>query len=123
MTRLLLLLVRAYQRFVSPWTGECCRFEPSCSRYCALCLKYHGPYKGTWLTLLRLLRCNPFFSGGVDLPPLPAHAEQHEREPDWERIARACEARTGHGGRDAVSPLLDRAPRRVSRPAKEGLSP
>ncbi|GAA1171834.1 hypothetical protein GCM10009584_10950 [Ornithinimicrobium humiphilum] len=66
----LVLLVRLYQRTISPLLGPVCRYYPSCSAYSVTALERFGPVRGTWLTLLRLLRCNPFARGGVDhVPP------------------------------------------------------
>ncbi|MBI2123335.1 MAG: membrane protein insertion efficiency factor YidD [Armatimonadetes bacterium] len=69
MTQLLLWLVRAYQRFVSPYTPPTCRFAPSCSSYAVEAISRYGPWKGTRLTVARLLRCHPFHPGGYD--PVP----------------------------------------------------
>jgi putative membrane protein insertion efficiency factor len=66
---LLLVSIRIYQWLVSPLLGNCCRFEPSCSRYAQICIERQGPVRGSWLALLRLLRCNPFCPGGHDPPP------------------------------------------------------
>jgi putative membrane protein insertion efficiency factor len=66
---LLCLMIRIYQCLVSPLLGNCCRFEPSCSRYAQLCIERLGPVRGSWLALLRLLRCHPFCPGGHDPPP------------------------------------------------------
>ena len=67
--RALILSIRIYQWLVSPLLGNCCRFEPSCSRYAQLCIERLGPVRGSWLSLLRLLRCHPFCPGGHDPPP------------------------------------------------------
>jgi uncharacterized protein len=67
--RCLLLLIRLYQRTLSPLIGPVCRFEPSCSRYMATCIERFGAGKGVWLGARRLMRCHPFHRGGVDLPP------------------------------------------------------
>ncbi len=67
--RLLVLLVRLYQRLVSPLLPRACRFYPSCSAYAALALERHGALRGTWLTVKRLARCHPFHPGGLD--PVP----------------------------------------------------
>ena len=68
MTALLLLLVRGYRRFVSPFLGARCRFAPSCSAYAEEALRRHGP-RGAWLALRRLGKCHPFHPGGHD--PVP----------------------------------------------------
>ena len=68
--RLLLALVRGYQRFVSPLLGPRCRFAPSCSAYAATALQVHGLRRGGWLALRRIGRCHPFHPGGHDpVPP------------------------------------------------------
>ena len=61
--------IRIYQLTLSPLIGHQCRFYPSCSNYALAALAAHGPLKGAWLALRRLLRCHPFHAGGVDLPP------------------------------------------------------
>lgn len=70
--RVLLWAIRAYQRWISRWTGPTCRFEPSCSRYTATCIERHGPLRGVLLGARRICRCHPFHPGGYDPPP-PAH--------------------------------------------------
>lgn len=67
--RALLLIIRLYQLTLSPLLGPACRFEPSCSRYTAECIRRHGPWRGTWLGLKRIARCHPFHPGGYDPPP------------------------------------------------------
>jgi putative membrane protein insertion efficiency factor len=70
--RFFLLLIRGYQRLLSPLIGPVCRFTPSCSVYTATCIERFGAARGLTLGAWRILRCNPFHPGGVDLPP-PAH--------------------------------------------------
>jgi uncharacterized protein len=65
----LLLLVRFYITFLSPFFGGACRFHPSCSNYAAEAIARHGAARGLYLSLRRLLRCNPFIKGGFD--PVP----------------------------------------------------
>jgi uncharacterized protein len=65
----LVLLVRVYQRLVSPLLPPACRFYPSCSAYAVTALERHGALRGVWLTARRLVRCHPFHPGGVD--PVP----------------------------------------------------
>ena len=69
MTRILLVLVRAYQRFVSPYTPPSCRFYPSCSTYAVDAIARYGAWRGGYLAVRRLLRCHPFHAGGYD--PVP----------------------------------------------------
>lgn len=65
----LVLLVRLYQRLVSPLLPPACRFYPSCSAYAVTALQRHGALRGTWLTVRRVCRCHPFHPGGID--PVP----------------------------------------------------
>ena len=69
MTRILLVLIRAYQRFVSPYTPPSCRFYPSCSTYAVDAIARYGAWRGGYLAVRRLLRCHPFRAGGYD--PVP----------------------------------------------------
>jgi putative membrane protein insertion efficiency factor len=67
---LLMALVRGYRLLLSPWLGSACRFEPSCSTYSLQALQQHGAAIGTYLTLRRLGRCQPWCEGGHDpVPP------------------------------------------------------
>jgi putative membrane protein insertion efficiency factor len=66
----------AYRRFVSPAMPARCRFYPSCSAYALEAVAVHGPLKGPWLALRRLLRCHPFHPGGYDpVPPATRRAD------------------------------------------------
>jgi putative membrane protein insertion efficiency factor len=68
--RFLMALVRTYRLLLSPWLGSSCRFEPTCSAYSLQALEIHGATVGTYLTLKRLVRCNPLCAGGHDpVPP------------------------------------------------------
>ncbi|NIM63104.1 MAG: membrane protein insertion efficiency factor YidD [Acidobacteria bacterium] len=76
--RAMLALVRFYRRFVSPLLPPACRFEPTCSQYALEAIEMHGALKGGWLTLRRLLRCQPFSRGGFDPVPVPdTYAAEH----------------------------------------------
>ncbi|MGO8759632.1 MAG: membrane protein insertion efficiency factor YidD [Terracidiphilus sp.] len=85
MTRLLLLLLAFYKRWLSPAVHAIspggCKFEPTCSEYAATAIAIHGPLRGLTLAAWRLLRCHPFSPGGFDPVPLalgrraaPSHA-------------------------------------------------
>jgi uncharacterized protein len=68
--KLLLGMVRGYQRWVSPLLGANCRYLPTCSAYAAEAIATHGSVRGSWLALRRLLRCHPFGGSGFDpVPP------------------------------------------------------
>jgi putative membrane protein insertion efficiency factor len=77
MTRFLIFLVRLYQLILSPFFGGQCRFQPSCSNYSIECLTRFGPLRGSWLTLHRICRCQPFAKGGYDPPPEPDGSQNH----------------------------------------------
>lgn len=62
-------LVRGYQYLISPLGPPTCRFNPSCSQYTCEVLAKYGVIKGGWLSIKRLLRCNPFNPGGYDPAP------------------------------------------------------
>lgn len=66
---LLIKLIRGYQYLISPLSPPCCRFVPSCSQYAIEAVERHGVFKGSWLGIKRILRCNPWGSGGYD--PVP----------------------------------------------------
>ena len=69
MTKLALMLIRAYQFFIAPILPNSCRFAPSCSQYAMEAFKTYGFVTGLGLSLKRLLRCHPFHPGGWD--PVP----------------------------------------------------
>ena len=64
-----ILLIKFYRLFISPFLGRNCIYSPSCSEYGIIALKKHGVFKGTFLTVRRILRCNSLFKGGYD--PVP----------------------------------------------------
>lgn len=66
---ILIWLIKGYKYFLSPWVGNQCRFEPSCSTYALEAITRYGAIKGSWLTIKRLIRCQPLCKGGED--PVP----------------------------------------------------
>ena len=63
-----------YRKRLSPLFPPCCRFTPTCSAYALEAYRKHGLWRGSWLTLWRVLRCNPFCRGGYDpVPPVRAN--------------------------------------------------
>ena len=64
-----ILLVRFYQICISPLKPACCRFTPTCSAYAIEALRKHGPIKGLYLAVKRILRCHPWGGSGYD--PVP----------------------------------------------------
>lgn len=74
-------LVRLYQYTISPLLGPRCRYWPSCSSYAIEAIQVHGPFKGGWMALKRILRCHPGSAGGMD--PVPGgRSEQLCKEDD-----------------------------------------
>lgn len=69
MRRMIITLIRGYQYLISPLAPQTCRFTPSCSHYACEVLAKHGVVKGGWLSIKRLLRCNPWNAGGYDPAP------------------------------------------------------
>ena len=70
MKRILLALIRFYQKYISPMKrGGTCKYIPTCSEYAKQAIEKHGALKGTILAVWRILRCNPFSQGGID--PVP----------------------------------------------------
>nr|WP_199203612.1 membrane protein insertion efficiency factor YidD [Sporosarcina sp. P34] len=63
-------LIRFYQKFISPLSPPSCRFHPTCSHYAVEAMETHGALKGSWLAVMRILKCHPFHKGGFDpVPP------------------------------------------------------
>ncbi|MFI3265840.1 MAG: membrane protein insertion efficiency factor YidD [Rikenellaceae bacterium] len=63
------VLIFFYKNCISPFTPGACRFTPTCSSYALEALRRHGLFKGSYLTVKRLLRCNPWGGSGYD--PVP----------------------------------------------------
>ncbi len=66
MSEVAVLLIRAYQRAVSPLLGPRCKYHPSCSQYALEAIRELGALRGSLVAGWRLLRCNPWSDGGVD---------------------------------------------------------
>jgi putative membrane protein insertion efficiency factor len=64
-----LLVIRLYQRALSPFLPVSCRYEPTCSEYSHQAISQHGLMRGLWLSLHRLARCTPI--GGTGYDPVP----------------------------------------------------
>lgn len=62
-------MIKIYQYLLSPILGASCRFTPTCSEYGILAIKKHGAFKGGWLTLKRIIKCNPWGQHGHN--PVP----------------------------------------------------
>jgi putative membrane protein insertion efficiency factor len=66
MKKLLIGLVRIYQKFISPMLGANCRFYPTCSEYSIKAIEKHGAFKGSIIGAKRIIKCHPFHPGGYD---------------------------------------------------------
>ncbi len=66
-----LVLITFYRSYISPALGSSCRFYPTCSGYALEAFKTHNFFYALYLTLWRILRCNPFSKGGYDPVPPP----------------------------------------------------
>jgi len=69
MVFLLVIPIKVYQYAISPMLGASCRYTPTCSSYSIEALKKHGPFKGSYLAIKRILSCNPWGGHGHD--PVP----------------------------------------------------
>ncbi|MDR2860722.1 MAG: membrane protein insertion efficiency factor YidD [Elusimicrobiota bacterium] len=71
MKKAAIFLIKCYKLFISPILPPSCRFQPTCSTYAHQAIEIHGFFKGSFLAVKRILRCNPFCKGGIDPVPLP----------------------------------------------------
>lgn len=85
MGRVLVALIRVYQKVISPMFGPRCRYYPSCSNYAVEAIRTHGAVRGSLLAGWRVLRCNPFSNGGVDPVPLRRERGVHDSTAKAER--------------------------------------
>ena len=81
MKKLFLILIRFYQRAISPLFPPRCRFVPTCSQYAVEALERFGAAKGTWLAVKRICRCHPWGGYGYDPVP-PKEKTMSEEEKD-----------------------------------------
>jgi|TARA_B110000908_G_scaffold21446_1_gene24200 hypothetical protein len=66
MRKLVIKMIRGYQLAISPLLGSNCRFQPTCSCYAHEAIDRFGVFKGTYLSIIRILKCHPFHPGGYD---------------------------------------------------------
>jgi putative membrane protein insertion efficiency factor len=59
-------LLKFYKRYISPLLIPACRFTPTCSEYMMEAVRRYGAFRGIWMGIKRILRCNPFCKGGFD---------------------------------------------------------
>jgi uncharacterized protein len=72
----MLVFLEAYRLLLSPWIGQSCRFEPTCSRYAREAIETHGASVGAYLGACRLLRCHPWCDAGYDPVASPDQRRQ-----------------------------------------------
>lgn len=80
MKKLFIVIIQIYQKFISPLLPRSCRFYPSCSEYAVQCFECHGIFYALFLITKRILKCNPFFEGGLD--PVPCSDTKHSHTTD-----------------------------------------
>lgn len=59
-----------YKKYISPLNPPCCRFYPTCSEYVAICFRFHNPLFATFKSIIRILKCNQLFKGGIEYPTI-----------------------------------------------------
>ena len=79
MRKVFVLIIKAYQKLISPLLTPRCKYYPSCSTYAELAISEFG-VKGFFMSISRLVRCNPFSNGGVDYPSKNAVITIRERQ-------------------------------------------
>ncbi len=103
MSRLFIFFIRVYQKTLSPDHGWLrfrypygyCQYYPTCSDYTKQAIEMHGSVAGLRLAALRLLRCHPWSSGGIDHVPLPLSLREAPRRgnPEINLLAREASER------------------------------
>ena len=83
MKKILILLIRFYQKFISPMFPAKCRFYPTCSQYTLEAIKEYGAIKGTYLGIKRISKCHPFHEGGYDPVPKRKIKNLEENKKEW----------------------------------------
>ena len=80
MKKIFILLIRFYQKFISPLFPAKCRYYPTFSQYTLEAIQEYGAIKGTYLGIKRILRCHPFHEGGYDPVPKRKIEDLEEKE-------------------------------------------
>jgi putative membrane protein insertion efficiency factor len=73
-----LAVIKGYKICISPFLPQTCRFQPTCSSYCAEAVEKYGTAKGLWLFAKRIIKCHPFHPGGYD-PVDPVRKDHSEK--------------------------------------------
>lgn len=113
--RALLVLLRAYQVYLSPMNFSACRFHPSCSHYAGEAVQRFGARRGVWLAMKRLARCQPFSKGGFDpVPDSLTSSRPGDRQSDSPAVAHQIN-RAFQGGTASAVPFNPYASGELSR--------
>lgn len=75
MKKIILLLIKFYQKYISIFLGKNCRFYPTCSTYTYEAIERFGIIKGSFLGIKRIIKCHPFHPGGYD--PVPEKKDKN----------------------------------------------
>lgn len=75
MKKIILLLIKFYQKYISIFLGKNCRFYPTCSAYTYEAIERFGVIKGIFLGIKRIIKCHPFHPGGYD--PVPEKKDKN----------------------------------------------
>ena len=78
-----IFLIKCYKKLISPLLPKTCRFTPTCSSYAIEALQIHGVFKGSYLSIKRILRCNPFCKGGYDPVPPKISKKESSGKSKW----------------------------------------
>ncbi|REJ09615.1 membrane protein insertion efficiency factor YidD [Halobacillus trueperi] len=79
MKQIMIALIQFYRKGISPFFPPSCRFQPTCSEYGLEAFRRFGFFKGSYLTVKRILKCHPFHPGGFD--PVPMKQPNHNSDP------------------------------------------
>ncbi|MDD2220499.1 MAG: membrane protein insertion efficiency factor YidD [Clostridia bacterium] len=77
MKKILIVIIRFYQKAISPFLGKNCRFIPTCSQYALEAINRYGALRGGWLGLKRICRCHPWGKFGYDPVPDLSKNKKH----------------------------------------------
>ena len=104
---LLIGFVKAWRKLISPLYGPVCKYYPTCSEYALEALKIHGAIKGSAMAAWRIMRCNPWSSGGVDpVPGSPLAAKTAQWFADDDAPAKQQASRASVPGPDAAPAVM-----------------
>ena len=125
MKYVLMGLIRLYQIVLSPvvnWRGPVCKFEPSCSHYGYEAVKTHGAVKGGGMTVWRVLRCNPWSSGGYD-PVKPREPRGPEGDEDDSQARNLSASETSSPGETTQTSDRTEMVGLPTKPARDAVRP